>query len=530
MAPPHAGAGGPPGGAAARIAGGSAVVLAGGLVDRGLRFLLNWFLSGALGPAGFGLYAWAVTWATTLASFAPVGLDTGIVLFVARYRRSGERGREKGALAFGLGLSLAVGLAAAAGLFVLAGPLTDSPDRGAALRAAAPVVALWTPLLYLVGTIRAVKDMRRSALAFQLLLPVLLLLGSGLAVLLGTGVTGALVALAVATLGGLAAAAVFALGHHGALLRDPATPPVWEPGALLRFSLPQGLTAAAFRLNTAMDLLMLGALASDADVGVYKIAASLAAFGSIPSNAVASMFNPFIAELVYVGETAQLDRLLKTVTRWLILFSAPVYLVLLVLPDVILGIYDPAYVVALWPLLLLVGGQAVQTACAPAMRLIPMSGHSMLNLVNGVAALVLNVALNAWLIPRMGATGAAWATGITLAAWSVWRVVEVRWLLGCFPFDLRSGLIVAGATLLGLGARLGGAGAGLGLRLGLSLGALVALGALALAVSRTPEDRALLQRLRQKLGRRRGGPPPGTAPPAGGAPAPAAAPGPSPRP
>lgn len=477
-------------------------MLVGGLVDRGLRFVLNWFLSGALGPAAFGLYAWAVTWATTLASFAPVGLDTGIVLFVARYRRSGERGREKGALLFGLGLSLVMGVVAAVGMALLAGVLVEEPARAAALRAAAPVVALWTPLLFLVGSIRARKDMRRSVLAFQLVLPVVLLVGSGLAVLGGTGVLGALAALAVATVAGLLAAARFAWAHHGALLRDAEVPTVWEPGTLLRFSLPQGLTAAAFRLNTAMDLLMLGFLASDSDVGIYKIAAGLAAFGSIPSNAVASMFNPFIAELVYVGETARLDRLLKTVTRWLVLFSAPVYLVLLVLPDLVLGIYDPAYIVALVPLLLLVGGQAIQTACAPTMRLIPMSGHSMLNLVNGVVALILNVVLNALLIPRMGAVGAAWATGITLAAWSLWRVAEVRWLLGCFPFDLRSVGIIAAATSLGLGARLVGAGASTPARLGLTLGALVVLGALALVVSRTPEDRALLARVKRRVLRR----------------------------
>lgn len=487
---------------AARIAGGSGIVLAGGLVDRALRFAVNWLLSGVLGPEIFGVYAWAVTWGSTLTSFAPLGLDTGIILFVARYRKSEERGREKGALLFGAAVSVVLGLICAVGLYALGPTLSDSPDRVRALSWVAAILVPWTPLLYLVGTLRAVKDMRRSVFAFQLVLPVVLLAGSGLTAALGFGLDGALCALLVATLLAAGSALAFARHHHGPLLFDRSTPPKWEPRTLLSFSIPQGLTAAAFRLNSYMDVLMLGALAASSDVGIYKIAAGLAAFGTLPSNAVASMFNPFIAELVYVGKLDELNGLLKTVTRWLIVASAPVYLALFALPDVILSVYDAAYAAALWPLVLLVGGQAIQTACAPTMRLIPMSGHAVLNLVNGVVALILNVGLNAWLIPLHGAVGAATATGITLAAWSLWRVIEVRHLLGCFPFDLRSGVLLAVATAAGaVGAALG-AGGSLWLKLALLVGGwLVFAGAVA-AVSRTPADRALLERVAARFRRR----------------------------
>ena len=493
------------GATAARIAGGSSIVFAGGIVDRGLRFVINWFLSGALGPELFGVFSWAVTWGSTLSSFAPLGLDTGVILFTARYRKSGELDRAKAALWFGAVVSTGMGVLAAVALGVAAFVFTVDPDRMRALAWTAALLLPWTPLLYLVGALRAAKDMRRSALAFQVLLPATFLVGSISLVQLGLGLDGAFLALLVATTLGALAAGRFAWHHYASLLRDRAIQPAWEPRTLLAFSIPQGLTAAAFRLNGYMDVLMLGFLATNTDVGIYKIAAGLAAFGTLPSNAVASMFNPFIAELVYVGETDRLNALLKTVTRWLIVVSAPVYLVLLVVPDIILGIYDPAYAAALLPLLLLVGGQAVQTACAPTMRLIPMSGHAVLNLVNGLVALALNIGLNLWLIPRMGAEGAAWATGITLAAWSIWRVVEVRWLLGCFPFDWRSALVMVVAASVGLGAAWLGADASLWVRLMLLLGGMSVLLAAVWGVSRTEADRALLarfsHRIRRLLGR-----------------------------
>jgi O-antigen/teichoic acid export membrane protein len=178
-----------------------------------------------------------------------------------------------------------------------------------------------------------------------------------------------------------------------------------------------------------------------------------------------------------------------------------VYLGLLVLPDVVLGLFAPVYAVALVPLLWLVGGQAIQTACAPTMRLIPMSGHATLNLVNGLVALALNVALNAWWIPSYGAVGAAMATGVTLAAWSLWRVVEVKWLLGCFPFDRRSGVLLAMTTATGLSAAWLGEGQHLLLRIGLlGLAVLVLVGTVAL-VCRTDADRALVSRVGRRMQR-----------------------------
>ena len=487
--------------AAARVAGGAGIVLAGAFVDRGLRFAVNWLLSGALGPAGFGLYTWASTWAATVTAFAPLGLDTAIVYFVGRHRQAGERGRELGALRLGLGLSAAMGALGAVGMGVAA-LIVDDPARGSALGWAAPSVALWTPLMFLVGAQRAAKDMRGSTMALQVLLPAALAGLSGVAVALGLGLPGALASLVLATGLGLGWAIRGARRAYRGLLADRGLRPEADPRALLGFSLPQGLTAAAFRLNSTLDVLMLAALAGDEAVGVYKVAASLAAFGALPSNAVVSVFNPWIVELHQKGDRAALNALLKTVTRWLIALSAPAFVALLVLAEPLIGLFDPVYGPALIPLLVLLGGQAAQTACAPAMRLIPMSGRTWLNLANGAAALALNLALNALLIPAGGAPGAALAAALTLSLWSGWRLVEVWHLLRCWPFEWRGGLILGASAAAGLGARALADGLG-----GRALGALLALmavGAVILAVSRTPEDREVLQRVRQKLGRVRG--------------------------
>ena len=39
------------------------------------------------------------------------------------------------------------------------------------------------------------------------------------------------------------------------------------------------------------------------------------------------------------------------------------------------------------------------------------------------------------------------ATSITLIVWSMWRLVEVKWLLKCFPFHKINLLLIGGAVL-----------------------------------------------------------------------------------
>lgn len=494
----------PPGSAAhdaRRVAGGSGLVLLGGLFDRGIRWAIKWYLAHALGPAGLGAYSFATRVAQTVTSFSPLGLDTGIIYFAARFLREGERDRLKGVFLTGLFASMVGGVVGALGLYLYVhlgvepGPLADT----AAL--VAPVVVPWTVLLFFVGALKARKDQRRSTLAYQITLPLAMALLTGVFVgVFDWGVRGALLGMGLAMVIALAQGALMVFRSYRELFREPMTQPRWEIGALLRYSGPQALTAAAFQLNLQLDGLMLAQLGGVHKAGLYEVAASLASFGAVPANAVATVLNPFIAELAHTGERERLNRLLQVITRWLILVSVPAYLVLLLLPDLILHLYSDVYAVSAMPLVILAAGQSINTVCSPAMRLIPMSGHAMLNLGNAVVAVVLNVALNSLLIPLWGPVGAAAASALTLSAWSIWRLAEVWHLLRCFPFDRESLLLIVVSLGGALSIRLGIDG----LAARVAATALLIGGFLVLGVLRaqSPEDAAIKAAFLRKLRRK----------------------------
>jgi O-antigen/teichoic acid export membrane protein len=437
---------------ATQIAAGSGIVLAGSIVDKVLRVLIGLFLSRFLGAAAFGIYAYAVKVITIIAVAAPMGLDIGMVYFGARFRRSGDRDRLKGSFLVGLMLTSLSGLSLhlAARHAILSGWI-GLPAYHDALLTLVPVVAVMPVMLFFVSCLRGFKDMRGNALAIQIALPGSLFLGLLLAVGLGGGgVLDALQIFVLSQVFALAVAAVLAWRHYGPLVRDRTLRARFAAREQLTYSLPQGLMGIVYRLTTWMDIVMLGWLATQRDVGLYSVAVSLALLGAVPAVAVTTMFNPVISELVATGEMTRLNRLLQIVTRWLFLLSFPFFAVLLLVPDAALSLYGPEFTASRFPLMLLVLGQIIWVTFAPTMSIIPMSGHALLNLINGLVALALGVGLNLWLIPMHGGLGAAAATAMTLAAWSMWRLVEVHHIHGCFPFSRRT-LRVAGTSLCAVG-------------------------------------------------------------------------------
>lgn len=487
---------------ATRIAGGSGALFLGGLSDKGFRLAQTWFLSNHFGPEPFGLYTTLTTVASILTTVTPFGMDQGAIVFGARYLRSGEKDRLKGTLITGVVLSLAAGVLINLVLFGLArwGPWwQDQPDLRSGLEAVSLVMMPGTLLVFMTGVQRGFKDMRSYNLAYQVALPALLLLTSVVTTWLGYGVSGIVHAFTAANAIAAACAIWLSWGHVAPRLKDRAVKARFEVGTLLAYSIPQSLTMMVFRLVQWMDILMLSWLGTLEQVGLYRVAVSLALVGSLPQAAVTTNLSPYIAELVYVKEYKQLDGILQMVTRWLFISLVPIYLVMLLLPDLLLQLFSPEYAASQVSLVLLLVGQAFHMFTGPTARIIPMAGHAVLNLVNAVAALVLN-GLLCWLfIPRWGSVGAACATGIALVAWDVARIIQVWVLFRCKPMDRRTlGLFGISLVIGGL-AWVMNQGHGTAWRLSVTA---LALGLFALAVwawGFTPQDARIWEGLKARV-------------------------------
>lgn len=486
------------------VARGSGIALAGTFATRGLRFVNLWQLSSALDPIGFGLYASVTNTVTILSFLAPVGLNSGIIVYGSQARGADDQARLKGTLIASFGGALLGGLLVAA-FFLFATLAWDPAGEDAALAAVMPWgaigVAAWGLLMVTVGALRVARDSVGQTSVINVYLPLFITALCALGVVFPGGTAGALVGF------GLAHALACAIGlakvwrHYGGLLRDSSIHAHYELGTLFRYSIPQAFASLLFRVTQWADIVMLTALSSASEVGIYRIAASLALVASVPAAATQTIFNATAAEYLYLKKTDELDRLLKIVTRWQVVLSGLIFLVLQLGQGLIYLVFDDAYAAGGTSLMILLVGQLTYCVFAPTIAIISMAERSRLNLLNGVLAAGLTLALNYLFIPLWGAPGASVASSLTIILWSLWQVAQVRWIWGCWPMTLGSAVLLAAVLALGLGLHFAIAGWSPWLQAPVAAAAVSGYAFFAWRFGRTPDDEVVLGPLRKKLGR-----------------------------
>jgi O-antigen/teichoic acid export membrane protein len=205
---------------------------------------------------------------------------------------------------------------------------------------------------------------------------------------------------------------------------------------LLRFSAPLVLVIILTQLLFWTDILMLGLLREAREVGIYSAAVRIAFAANMIVAAANQIFAPTISHLYHQGDLPHLEVLFKTVSKWVFLATLPVVMILLLLSDEILRLFGPTFVAANTALVILALTQLVDASTGASTFMLTMSGRLKLMVFNTGTAFVLNVALNALLVPRFGIEGAAAATFLALTAFQILALVQTRWTLGMHPYNL----------------------------------------------------------------------------------------------
>jgi O-antigen/teichoic acid export membrane protein len=273
----------------------AAAVQGAGLAALGLASIV---LGRALGPSGYGTFAVAFNLQTFLASVASLGLGAGIAYEVAsgRWRpRSALRDTVAAALVLG-------GIAAAAGIALYV-TLGDSllPDVSAAaailLFGAVPMVVVSMLVLQVATALE-----RYEAAALVQGAPVLIaIFASVLALLLDLNGAVAAIGGAVLLVGLLGA--IWAL-RLAAKLNDGQEDGVRRTQRLrqaLGFGVRLWASELLLLLNMRGDLILVAALASSREAGLYAVAATLTTVGLIVPQALAQVLLPRVATMEALG-------------------------------------------------------------------------------------------------------------------------------------------------------------------------------------------------------------------------------------
>ncbi|MEJ7633697.1 polysaccharide biosynthesis C-terminal domain-containing protein [Aeromicrobium sp.] len=450
------------------IAWAGAVNLLGGAAGSMIGLLLAAIVGRHLGTTGAGTYFLVVAVFMIASSVAELGADTGQVRFVSA-APAVDRLADLPHL-----IRLAVVPVAYTGVVIVAvalGGLTAWPSLAAGLPpallvTAAALVVLSSLTAVLLAATRGMGDALIYPLLQNIGLPVLRLVAVIVAVGAGVEVSGVLVSwlAPVPVIFLLAAAAVVHLLRRdvGANRSGPAPKAQRRrlSGEFWAFSGARGFSAAVEILLEWSDVLLVGALASPAEAGVYAVVTRCARASEVVQSAARISVGPHISAALARKDPREAGEIYGLVSAAMTWLSWPFFLLLAIFGDSVLSLFGPGFETGANALAILGLAMALATAAGTVQTILLMGGRSSWQLADKSGALVLNVGLNIVLIPVWGITGAAVAWAVTLVVdtaivvFQVQRLMGVRPSAGNQPLLLAAGLALAVVGTLGTAARL----------------------------------------------------------------------------
>ena len=413
-----------------------------------------------LGPEAFGIVTLATQGALVLAFFSRFGMDMAAVRRVAIDVGQGQPSRVRAIVGRASLIALVPSLVVGGAVFAAAGPLADAfaadyerADAVTAFRAGAVAIPFAALVQVYLGATRGLKIMRHTLTVFWIGQPLawMALLLAGWLVQRSAGTT--TLAYAASWVVATSAAAWLWRRETSGFGRDAPGP--GEVPDLLRYGAPRAPAALFSQLLFWTDLFVLASFSPSvvtaAQVGVYAGAARAAQVILLFTISVSLIFSPFVADLHARGERDKLDRLFRSLTRWTMAATIPVFLVLVVAPGSALRLFGADFAEGRVALMILLLGQLVNVATGTVGFVLIMVGRTGWDLIVYAASVAFDVVAAVLLVPELGIEGAAVAGALTMALskvarlWLVWRFVHIQ------PFDRAYARLLVPAALGFLG-------------------------------------------------------------------------------
>jgi O-antigen/teichoic acid export membrane protein len=400
-----------------------------------LNLLTSLILARHLGPAGFGVYAFALAVVALLGIPSQLGVPSLFVRLGAVYRAEQNYGLLRGLFRSGAWLvTCATTLAA----LLAAGAVVYLRPASAEVPAGTLILALW--LLPVVGMLAAygsaVRGLGNVVLGLvpeNLLRPAFVLCGL-------FAVTHVANLTARSALIANAGATSLALLISWLLLRRIAPPEMRAAKAVTRTldwtraAVPFMLLAGVQVINYQTDILMLGLISGQTEVGLYRVAVQVSDGMGMILIAVTSVITPHLARLHAFGDWAAIQKILVYSHRAGVIVLLPIALAVIVFGERLLAVaFGAEFAGAADPLTILALGKVAFALVGFSGVALSMFGQAGLASVLSAAMAAGNIGLNALLIPIMGMEGAAYATVISAVSMNVLLAIWIRKKFGINP-------------------------------------------------------------------------------------------------
>jgi O-antigen/teichoic acid export membrane protein len=481
------------------------IIFLGTILGKGLALLGQILIIRNLSPETFGHVALTYTVISTGAGLSLLGVHEGVTKMISA---DTDTERRKHILVSGYSIAIGGGSLVLIVLYLFKSQIAivlNDTSLAELLPAFLPFLILYPASRISIAALRASKRSLVTVLSRDLgsRVGALLILGTALAV--GQPLTGAIIywVSVPAFIVLLSAWYVHADYVSGQSIIDLPSRDLFRE--LWSFSWPLALSSSLFIIMGNFDILMIGYFMDSRSVGLYRAIRPLRQMTTFAVLSFSFIFLPLASEFFVEKRLEELNDLYQTSTKWITSLSLPpVLLITVFAEDIIRILFRSAYLPATPALTVLIGGLFFRALVGPDGDVLKAINETRAILYSAAVAVVVNIGLNIFLIPRYGISGAAFATVCGYAAHNLFELGIIYRRLGVHPFvrnNIKSLFPTTGFALV-LGQIVNDLA--LGLFSLLAIGALLALFHIfSMGITRCfdQSDMFLIERVEQKIGR-----------------------------
>ncbi|MEC4984728.1 MAG: flippase [Oscillatoria sp. PMC 1068.18] len=390
-----------------------------------LAYAVSIILARILGAGGFGTYSYATAWVNLLLIPAVLGLEGIITREVAVYKSQSNWSLAHGLLNWAnqvvLIISIILSILASVVIYFIASSNLEILLTFSVAMISLPFAAL---ARLRQSAMQALQHIVVGQIPEMLVRPLLLVvfLTGGYYLFSNNLTTPWAMGINVAATG-----IAFFVGAYLLNKNLPEnlknTPAEYSPSVWLRSALPMLLIGSLYIVNNQTDTVMLGAMKDTAAVGIYTVAnrgASLITFVLVAFN---TSLAPTFASLYAQGDRRRLQRVVTKGCRIVLLAALPIGISLIAFGYWFLLLFGAEFLQGQTALTILSLGQLANASTGSVALLLIMTGHERDTAIGISASALLNIILNAMLIPQWGVDGAAIATATSTFFWNVALVI-----------------------------------------------------------------------------------------------------------
>jgi O-antigen/teichoic acid export membrane protein len=405
------------------VARSSSKLFVASVLNAGIGFVAVAAFARELGPAGIGTFFLFQALFRVLESGIDLGLNTAIE------KRLSEGAARGTVLGSGLVLKFVGFVGVAVLLLAFEGPVNDyvgAPVAGLV------ILAVGASQLATVATTTLRGELRvgETAVVFLVNQVVYVAVGAALVFGLGMGPLGLVYGVVVGSL----AAFLWGLTR---LDTRPSLPSAASVRSLLAYTKYNVVPALGVQAHNWTDVLVIGLVLTQADVGAYEVAWRVAAVTLLFPSALGVSLLPQASALSARGDRERVGRLVGESLFPAVALVVPAAFGTFVFAEELLGLlFGPEYVVASVVLIVLVAGKVPEAVRIVVGRVLLGVDRPDLVARATLVATGLNLVLNVVLILQYGLVGAAVATTLAVTAGMLLRA---RYLRGVVDFEVPVG-------------------------------------------------------------------------------------------